>query len=337
MAETTLFVSQTPLELNKITSTINRLNSLNSGTNDEIPTIDYSKLCSNDPDARSKALEKLSSACKEFGCFNLVNHGIPERWIEDTLKGIYGFYDLTEEERKEYQTKTPDDRIRRCLFTTNRENRECLRVVTYPNFHCPPKPADFSNAFESYVKGFWEVKFGLARAFSKIVGLEENHFEKALKLELGFDVAVLGVYPPWFELKGSYGVPAHSDTGFFVSLIETAGISLDVLTSSGNWVKAKIPSNAMFILLGDHFEILTHGDYKSPIHKLVQDNEIKRISMAKIHGPSLDTFMTPAPEFVDQSRPPAYRGMAYIESLEANDYHQIDVHSNMAKTQNGAI
>ncbi|XP_037491832.1 flavanone 3-dioxygenase 3-like [Jatropha curcas] len=332
MAEKASVDTQNHFELNNI-SIINPVDSIYPRANDEIPTFDYSMLCSEDPETRSKTLIDLDKALTEYACFNLVNHDLPDKIIEDALKGISDFYDLTEEERKEYQTTDPTDKIRRCLFTTNGENREYLTVVTHPQFHCPTKPADFSEAFGEYVKRFRKIKCGLARAFSKILGMEDCYLEKALKLESGFDVAVLGVYPPWFELKGSYGVPAHSDSGFFVSLIETAPISLDVLTTTGNWVKAKIPPHAILVLLGDHFEILTNGKYKSPIHKLAQDNERKRISMATIHGPSLDTFMGPAPEFVDESHPPAYRGMTYTQSLQANGYHLIDVHSNMPQVR----
>lgn len=40
---------------------------------DEIPTVDYFMLFSDDPDQRSKALQHLSKACDEFGFFYVWN------------------------------------------------------------------------------------------------------------------------------------------------------------------------------------------------------------------------------------------------------------------------
>ncbi|KAJ9128703.1 hypothetical protein P3X46_034588, partial [Hevea brasiliensis] len=174
-------------------------------------------LCSDDPDVRLKALHKPDKACMQ-GVYQLQRP-------EEALKGISSFYDLTE-------GKSIRQRI---LFTTSDETKECLRLVTHPKFNCPTKTAAFSMSKDS------ERKFSVARAFSKILGFEDCYLEKALKLESGFD------------LKGSYGVPAHTDSGFFVLLIESGTISIDDLTSHGKWVKAKIPPNAMLILNSTKF------------------------------------------------------------------------------------
>ncbi|KAH1114370.1 hypothetical protein J1N35_007748 [Gossypium stocksii] len=77
--------------------------------------------------------------------------------------------------------------------------------------------------------------------------------------------------------------------------------------------------------------ILSNGKYKSHIHQVILDNnEVNRISMATLHGPSLDTFVAPASRFIDESHPPAYRGMTYKESLEFNGSDEIDVQSSLS-------
>ena len=59
------------------------------------------------------------------------------------------------------------------------------------------------------------------------------------------------------------------------------------------------------------------------------NNKVKRISVATLHGPSLDAYVKPAPEFVDDSHPPAYRGATYKQSLEAHGGDEIDVQSSL--------
>ncbi|KDP43091.1 hypothetical protein JCGZ_25277 [Jatropha curcas] len=296
---------------------------------DEIPTIDYLNLFHDDPDQRSKVLQHLSKACDEYGFFYLVNHGIPDSVIEGTLKGIADFFELTkEEEKREHQKRTTNNKIMWDQNSHSGENREYLKVIAHPELYCPNKPLGFREALEEYFKRFQDVKIGLARAISKILGFEESYIEKALKLESGFDVAAMNLYPPNFQSKGSTGIPSHTDPGFIVSLIQDVNGGLQVLSHNGKWINVYIPRNAFLIQLGDHLEILTNGKYKSHLHHVVvEKNKLRRISLATLHGPDLDTFVAPATEFVDGFHPPAYRGMTYKDSLEANGHGVIEVQS----------
>ncbi|KAB2094158.1 hypothetical protein ES319_A02G137200v1 [Gossypium barbadense] len=312
------------------------LNSINSDVSaidlcDEVPTIDYSLLFSENHDERAKSLEHLGKACQEFGFFYLIN-GVEQSVVEGALKGISDFFELTnQEERREYLKKNPMDRIRWGFRSHAGENREYLKIVAHPENHCPSKPASFRGAIGEYFKRMHEVELGLAKAISKILGYEETYIEKEFKLEAGFDVSAMNLYPPSFQSKGSIGVPEHTDPGFFVSLIQDVNGGLQMLTHKGNWVTVNIPRNAIFINLGDHLEILSNGKYKSHIHQVILDNnEVNRISMATLHGPSLDTFVAPASRFIDESHPPAYRGMTYKESLEFNGSDEIDVQSSLS-------
>ncbi|XP_034229736.1 protein DMR6-LIKE OXYGENASE 1-like [Prunus dulcis] len=313
-----------------------RTTSFNHSTNDdEIPTIDYSMLiCSNDPDQRLKALQYLAYVCEEYGFFYLVNHGVPDCVIERALNGISDFFDLTEEEKMDYEKKSSTDRIRWGLGFSPGDheavNREYLKVLPHPKFEGPAKPAGFREALEDYYQRNREVIINLAKAVSKTLGFEENYLEKEFELEIGADVSAMNVYPPWFKPNTQIGLPAHYDPGYFGSLIQNVNGGLQ-LNYKQKWLNLDMPSNAFFIKFGDHAEVLTNGKYKSPMHRVILNNEVRRVSVATVHGPSLDTFVKPAPEFVGESHPPAYRGMIYKDSLEANGYHEIDGKSCMAQ------
>lgn len=75
------------------------------------------------------------------------------------------------------------------------------------------------------------------------------------------------------------------------------------------------------------WQILTNGKYKSVFHRVVLNNNVRRISLPLFIGPSLDTMVSPLPECVDEHHPPAYLVKTYKELLEANQYHEIDVKS----------
>lgn len=80
----------------------------------------------------------------------LVNHGIPESVFESVFKGISDFFDPTGvEDRRKYEKRNPTDKIRWGLRSSPGENREYLKVVAHPHYHCPPNPPNFR--YVSYI------------------------------------------------------------------------------------------------------------------------------------------------------------------------------------------
>ncbi|WCJ43462.1 2-oxoglutarate (2OG) and Fe(II)-dependent oxygenase superfamily protein [Euphorbia peplus] len=301
----------------------------NLGVDEEIPTVDYLKLFCDDAAKRSSALECLTKACEQYGFFYLVNHGVSEMAIEGVLKGIADFFDLTPQNDKiKYLKKNATDKIIWAKNSHAGENREYMKMVSHPQLHCPPYPLAFREVLEEYFKGLYDVKIGLGRAISKILGLEENYMEKMFKLETGFDVGAMNMYPPNHNSTSSIGFPPHTDPGFIISLIQDVSGGLQILSHNAKLINIYIPQNAFLIQLGDQLEVLTNGKYKSHIHHVVvENNKVRRISLATLHGPALETFVAPAEEFTDRIHPPAYRGMTYKDSLEANGHFLVQVQS----------
>ncbi|CAI0623891.1 unnamed protein product [Linum tenue] len=221
---------------------------------EEIPTIDYFSLFSPDePAHRSAALDCLSAACEHYGFFNLVNHGIPDEVIDGALRGIADFFEQTPvEEKSKYRKGDPRARILWDARCHAGENREHLKLLARPTFHCPPNPPE---ALGEYVTRFHEVKLGLARAMSLVLGQEESYIEDAFDLESGFDVAAMNHYPPNFKSKGTMGLAEHTDPGFIISLIQDMDGGLQILTHQGQWINVHIPPNAILIQLGDQLEV----------------------------------------------------------------------------------
>ncbi|KAJ6718934.1 1-AMINOCYCLOPROPANE-1-CARBOXYLATE OXIDASE-like protein 4-LIKE [Salix purpurea] len=62
-----------------------------------IPTIDISGL--EDSNRRSAVVDKVGRACREFGFFQVVNHGVPLEVLDRTIGSIKGFHELPTEEK----------------------------------------------------------------------------------------------------------------------------------------------------------------------------------------------------------------------------------------------
>lgn len=83
-----------------------------------------------------------------------MNHGIPESVIERALEGITEFFNLTDEEKREFEKKDSTDRIRWGLGFSPGDHqmvkREYLKVLPHPGFQGPCKPLGFR--FVVYVR-----------------------------------------------------------------------------------------------------------------------------------------------------------------------------------------
>lgn len=296
---------------------------------DSIPVIDFSLLMSSDPNQRSTAVHQLGTACREWGFFMVVNHGVPEEVMNRMMDGVEGFYNLTVEEKREFQGSHVLDPIR-CgtSFNASVEKvffwRDFLKVFVHPKFYFPHKPQGFSELAREYCERTREVARGLLGGVSESLGLEEDYLEKWVNWESGFQIFIANLYPPCPQPEVAMGMPPHSDHGLLTLLAQNQIGGLHV-QHSGKWVPVNAIPNSFLVNTGDHLEIISNGKYRSNIHRAVVNNKATRISLAIANGPSLDTVVGPAPDLVDGAEnPSAYKPMKYKDYLELQQSNQLN-------------
>ncbi|KAL1564616.1 hypothetical protein AAHA92_06935 [Salvia divinorum] len=130
--------------LEAVPSKFNIANDYAALTCDSLPLLDFSSLISGDPHQRTKAVQDLATICRDWGFFILVNHGIPETLMKDTMTAVREFFNLPDSEKKQYKAKAVLDPIQCGNFTiANTSNqsftlwRDYLKLCVHPDFHCP--------------------------------------------------------------------------------------------------------------------------------------------------------------------------------------------------------
>ncbi|KAI3868516.1 hypothetical protein MKX03_035689 [Papaver bracteatum] len=71
-----------------------------------MPVINIECLLSGDSTLADTELQKLDSACKDWGFFQVVNHGISSSLIEKLKSEIHNLFELPLEEKKEVVAET---------------------------------------------------------------------------------------------------------------------------------------------------------------------------------------------------------------------------------------
>ncbi|KAH9697602.1 2-oxoglutarate-dependent dioxygenase 19 [Citrus sinensis] len=296
---------------------------------DSIPVIDFSLLTSSSPDQRSKVIQDLGKACRDWGFFTVINHNVPEKLMEMTMDSCQRFFNLTEEEKREFAGKHVLDPIR-CgtSFNASVEKvffwRDFIKVLVHPEFHSPNKPVGFSEISLEYCKRIRQVARELLKGISESLGLEFCYIERAMNLDSGLQILIANLYPPCPQPELAMGMPPHSDHGLLTLLTQNGICGLQLL-HNGKWVNVNAVPNSFLVNTGDHIEILSNGKYKSVVHRAVVNNKMTRVSLAIANGPSLDTVVEPSKELIErQSEAPAYIGIKYKDFLELQQSNQLD-------------
>ncbi|WVY89449.1 hypothetical protein V8G54_034963 [Vigna mungo] len=260
---------------------------------ENIPTIDFLQLTSSNPNERSNAIQQLGDACRDWGFFMLINHGVPETLREKMVRVGQSFFDLSKEEKMEFAGEKILDPIRygtsfNLMVDTALFWRDYLKCLVHPHFNAPSKPP----------------------------GLRMN-------VELGSQVLVINCYPPCPNPELVMGLPAHTDHGL-LTLLQQNHLGGLQIQHKGKWIPINPLPKSFLINTGDHMEILTNGKYKSIIHRAVVNTNGTRISIGTAHGPNLDTIVGPAPELVGDDNPALYRAITYRDYILLQQSNELD-------------
>ncbi|XP_077247486.1 protein DMR6-LIKE OXYGENASE 2-like [Tasmannia lanceolata] len=284
-----------------------------------IPLIDLDGF---DGPNRSKIIKEIGQACKADGFFQVKNHGISERLIEDILWVSREFFKLPESERMKNYSDDPSKTTRLSTsFNVKKEKvsnwRDFLRLHTYPleDFihDWPSNPTSFRRIVGDYSTNARGLVLRLLEAISESLGLEKDYIEKALSKQAQH--MAINYYPRCPDPELTYGLPGHTDPNALTILLQDQVSGLQVLRNH-KWVAVNPIPNTFVVNIGDQIQVLSNGCYKSVIHRAVVNNSVERISVPTFYCPSPDAVIAPARSLIDEQKPPMYRSFTYGEYYE---------------------
>ncbi|XP_028554312.1 flavanone 3-dioxygenase 2 [Dendrobium catenatum] len=297
--------------------------------NEEIPTIDVSLLKNGTPEERSRVILDIGRACEEWGCFNVVNHGISESLQTAMMEAFTKFFNLTEEEKKYYTKTNLYEPV--CHGTSSnlmgmdvRFWRDFLRVVVHPVFHYPDKPRDFRAISDEYAHKTREIYNELLRAIWESLDLDVSFMEESLELKSSRQTLVGNLYPPCPQPELVLGLPPHSDPCLVTLLMQNKGFNGLQVLHNGKWIVIQLLPRSLLYLTGDIIEIVSNGRYKSIVHRAMVSSESTRISVAtQVTPPIENVTFAPAPKLLERSNcSTIFRGITFKEFFALKFQHK---------------
>ncbi|KAL5774120.1 hypothetical protein ACOSP7_011677 [Xanthoceras sorbifolium] len=307
----------------------------NTTSSPQVPLVDLFRLLSGD----STELEKFHYACKEWGFFQLINHGVSTSLVEKVKVEIQEFFKLTMEEKKKYWQQPEDVEGFGQAFVVSEEQKldwaDMFYMVTLPTHlrkpHLFPNlPLPLRDTVEAYSIDLRNLAMKILNLMAKALRMEPNDMKELF--EEGFQGMRMNYYPPCPQPELVIGLNPHSDVVGLTILLQVNEMEGLQIRKDGMWVPVKPLPDAFIINIGDILEIITNGIYRSVEHRATVNLSRERLSVATFYSPKQEGDMGPAPSLITPETPALFgrigvadyikgylsrelRGKSYIDTI----------------------
>ncbi|WCJ27317.1 2-oxoglutarate (2OG) and Fe(II)-dependent oxygenase superfamily protein [Euphorbia peplus] len=284
-----------------------------------IPVIDMQNLITGDSDE----LNKFDKACREWGFFQLVNHGAKKSAVERMKRELEELFNLSMEEKKKLWQEPGNMEGFGQHFVMSEEQKldwaDLFYLTTLPTRLRKPHlfsalPSSFREAVEEYSEELGSLARRILEQMGKALGIDLNDIKE--NYEDGWQSMRMNYYPPCPQPEQVIGLNPHSDAGGLTILLQVNDIEGLQVRKDGNWIPVKPLSNAFVINIGDSLEIMTNGIYPSIEHRATVNSMKERLSIATFYSPRLDGKIGPAPSLITPQTP------ARFITMMASDFYK---------------
>lgn len=265
---------------------------------------------------RAHVHRAIDAACREWGVFQVVGHGIDLRLIAALRRQMRELFAASGEQKLAIArtAKNPWGFYDREL---TRHVRDWKQVYDYGPAdgadQVPQWPAGLP-AFAPIVQAFYEacdeLALRLLRVVTRNLGMPgealDRHFRPAHTSFLR-----LNYYPRCPEPQQHQGVHPHTDSGVLTLLVQDQP-GLEVL-HDGAWRLVQPRADALVVNTGDILQVWSNDRYQAPLHRAFVHSKEDRFSVPFFFNPAYSTDYAPLPSAVDASHPPRYRPINWRE------------------------
>ena len=251
------------------------------------------------------AAPAIDRACREFGFFYVVGHGVDPSLLSALDDAARSFFERPDDEKAKIAmtrggrawrgwfpvggelTSGVPDRKEGIYFGSELEpSHPKVRdgvVLHGPNLW-PEHPATLRPVVLEYLDAMTDVGRQVAAGLALTMGLDSSWFDDPLILFRIFH------YPP-DPSPGEWGVGEHTDYGILTLLLQDEAGGLEVRSADGTWIDAPPVAGSFVCNLGDMLERMTGGAYRSTPHRVRNTSGLSRLSFPFFFDPGWDVVI----------------------------------------------
>ncbi|KAA0057671.1 hypothetical protein IC582_023796 [Cucumis melo] len=288
-----------------------------------IPIIDIHGFALDQDDSlRQTILSQVSDACRNWGFFQIINHGIRAELLDGVRRAWYDFFKLPVEMKQVYANspKTYEGYGSRLgvqkgaiLDWSDYFFLHYLPSHLKDHTKWPAMPASIRELIEEYGEEVVKVGGKLLKLLSLNLGLQEGYLQNAFG---GEDVGAclrVNYYPKCPQPELTLGLSSHSDPGGLTFLLPDDKVAGLQVRKDDKWITVKPAPHAIIVNVGDQVQVLSNAIYRSVEHRVIVNSDKERVSLAFFYNPKSDIPIGPAKALITRDRPALYSPMTFDE------------------------
>jgi isopenicillin N synthase-like dioxygenase len=286
-------------------------------TPDRIPVIDLTR------DGSTVARDAIDAACREWGFFQVVGHGIDAQLLGALQRQVRAFFALPVEAKRAVSRseENPWGYYDRELTKNTRDWKEIFDFAAMSCGRSVPRwPSGlpgFEETLVDYYRACENVAARLLRIISNNLGMApdalDGYFARGhssfTRLN-HYPVCANPARPAGLTTptEGHLGVNYHTDPGAVTLLLQDEQPGLEVFRN-GRWSLVEPLRDALVVNVGDIVQVWSNDQYRAPLHRVVTNASAERFSIVFFYCPSYASDYAPLASTVDARHPPRYRGI----------------------------
>lgn len=289
-----------------------------------VPVIDIHELSGED------TLALLDAACREWGFFQVIHHGIPETVIREIFAAAHAFFALPSGDKQRIvrsrdnpwgfydQELTRNEMDWKQIYDFGPADGGAIR----PQW--PDKVPGFQAAVQAYYRHCERLAFRLLAAISTNLGMQPGYLSQGFGPD-HTSFLRMNYYPvcPTTADAGQdarpesrpLGVGPHTDAGALTLLLQDAQPGLQVF-KDGDWHTVEPRRDAIVVNIGDIVQVWSNDRYAAALHRAVTNTGSARFSLPFFLNPGYRANYRPLPSMVSGNQPPLYREINWGEFRE---------------------
>ncbi|KAI3710072.1 hypothetical protein L2E82_39845 [Cichorium intybus] len=279
-------------------------------------------------------LKNLRSICKEWGIFQLVNHGVDKLLVEKMKKEIVKFFDMPLKEKLKYtfeggeyqgygqtilhaQDQKVDWADRFYMITNPLHRRKSNLLPILDNwFRCLSLFSFFNrDTMENYLQELQKLSMTLFCLIGQAVDIDNLEMMDAF--DDGMQSVRMTYYPPCPQPDLVIGLTPHSDAAGITILLQINDVNGLEVKKDGVWIPVNFIPDAFIVNVGDILEIMSNGVYNSIEHRATVNRQRERISFAMFFNPKFEAQVGPAKTLLSKTgNPPLFKTLNMEQYLK---------------------
>ena len=281
--------------------------------------------------------EMVNEACIKWGFFLISGHGVPKHLIGRMFSVSYEFFDLSEEEKLQYDStgrkggrgyfSVGKKALARTYGDLNAPGDQKETFVSGaepidgdPYYFTPEAEGHFAeNIWPIYPSDMKQVWIMYREACQAVADKLLNIMECSLKADKPISTLIVHHYPEQKTPPEGIRAGAHTDFGTLTLLMtENNPGGLQVMGMDNEWHDIQPMPDAFIVNIGDLMERWTNDNWRSTLHRVVNPpvntgSEARRMSVVYFHTPNYDTEVTCS------KYPPITAGAHHKEKINRNN------------------